>query len=77
VKLLKRIIPGGVPIRCVFPECTTTWVFNMTLEQDAITAARIDAGWKYMQAMPTSEGLVWGWACNETINHITEGAISA
>jgi hypothetical protein len=77
VELLKRIIPGGVPIRCVFPECTTTWAFNMTQDQDAINRARLDAGWKYMQAMPSSDGLVWGWACNEPSNHVIEGAISA
>ncbi len=77
MSLLKRIIPGGVPIACVFPECNTTWSFNMTHDQDRITAARLDQGWTYMEAMPTSDGLVWGWACNEPSNHSIEGAISA
>jgi hypothetical protein len=77
VKLLKKILPGGVLISCVFPECETTWTFNMTQEQDQINQARIDQGWTYMQAMSISEGLVWGWACNDPSNHITEGTIHA
>ena len=72
MSLLEKIIPRGVPIACVFPECGTTWVFDMTKELAVISDARRKQGWTYQEALVTGEGLVWGWACNDPSNHRTE-----
>jgi hypothetical protein len=70
---LSRVFPGGVPIKCVFPDCGTTWVFNMTADPEKTNAVRQQAGWKYVQAVPTTAGLVWGWSCTDGTRHLTDG----
>jgi hypothetical protein len=70
---LARVRTGGVPIKCVFPECSTTWYFNMTVDQDKTNDARRQAGWRYVQALSTPHGPVWGWSCTEDAQHLIDG----